>query len=152
MRIRPRRNRKSAPIRAVASETELSADRLLLPLFVHEGSDDVEVPSMPGCKRHSFDGLLREVDGALADGIRSVRHVDIVVYKRTGKRSFFFFCILAFFFLLFGCFFLGISFYFFFFLFFFLLFHLLSPLVQRFVSEVCETCSDFIHLLFCVLS
>jgi len=59
-------------IRAIASETELSSDRLLYPLFLHEGSEDVPVASMPGCHRLSPEGLLREVEAALGDGIRSV--------------------------------------------------------------------------------
>ena len=72
MRQRPRRNRKSSVIRAIASETELSADRFLYPLFLHEGSEDVPVASMPGCRRLSPEGLLREVAGAREDGIGSV--------------------------------------------------------------------------------
>ena len=72
MRHRPRRNRKNPVLRAIASETELSAGRFLYPLFVHEGANEVPVASMPGCFRHSADGLLREVDGALEDGVRSV--------------------------------------------------------------------------------
>jgi porphobilinogen synthase len=72
VRQRPRRNRKSAAVRAFASETSLTADRFILPLFLHEGADEIPIASMPGCHRHSADGLLREVDGALEDGIGSV--------------------------------------------------------------------------------
>jgi porphobilinogen synthase len=72
MRQRPRRNRRSALLRAIASETDLSADRFIYPLFLHEGSEDVPVASMPGCHRHSPEGLLREVEGALGDGIRNI--------------------------------------------------------------------------------
>jgi porphobilinogen synthase len=70
--IRPRRNRKSPAVRAFARETELTADRFILPLFIHDGSEDVPVVSMPGCSRLSADGLLREVEGALSEGISSV--------------------------------------------------------------------------------
>ena len=72
MNIRPRRNRKSPAVRAFARETELTADRFVLPLFLHAGAEDVPVASMPGCSRLSADGLLREVEGALSEGISSV--------------------------------------------------------------------------------
>ncbi|MEW6072056.1 MAG: porphobilinogen synthase [Planctomycetota bacterium] len=72
MRQRPRRNRKNAALRAVASETSLSSARFVYPLFLHEGPGEVPVASMPGCSRLSPAGLLREVEGALSDGIRHV--------------------------------------------------------------------------------
>ena len=72
MNIRPRRNRKSPAVRAFARETELTADRFILPLFIHDGTQDVPVASMPGCARLAPDGLLREVEGALSEGISSV--------------------------------------------------------------------------------
>jgi porphobilinogen synthase len=56
----------------VTRETELRAERLVLPLFVHGGRDSVEIRSMPGCRRLSLDDLLREAEGALDDGIRAV--------------------------------------------------------------------------------
>ena len=70
--IRPRRNRKSALVRAYVREAELAPDRFLLPLFLHAGRGCVPIPSMPGCERLDIDGLLREADGALADGVRAV--------------------------------------------------------------------------------
>jgi len=72
LRNRPRRNRRLPALRAIARETELSASRLVLPLFIHEGSEDVPIASMPGCARLSPEGLLREVDGALGEGLGSV--------------------------------------------------------------------------------
>ncbi len=68
---RPRRNRKTPPIRAWHRETWLSADHFVYPLFIHAGPDDQPIGAMPGCFRHSPDGLLREVEAALADGVRS---------------------------------------------------------------------------------
>ena len=72
MRSRPRRNRKSSFVRALASETELDPLRFVYPVFVHEASGDVPIPSMPGHSRLDEDGLLREAEGALEDGIRSL--------------------------------------------------------------------------------
>lgn len=69
---RPRRNRKSAAVRALVRETRLSPDDFVLPLFIHEEAADAEIPSMPDVRRLGPDGLLREVDGALAEGIRAV--------------------------------------------------------------------------------
>jgi porphobilinogen synthase len=54
------------------SETSLSPDRLVYPLFVHEGAADEPIKSMPGCSRLCRDGLFREVEGALADGVNSI--------------------------------------------------------------------------------
>jgi len=72
MRQRPRRNRKSAVVRAWTTESALSSRRLVYPLFVHEAREDVPIAAMPGASRLGPEGLLREVDGALEDGVRSV--------------------------------------------------------------------------------
>ena len=72
MRERPRRNRRTPALRAFLREGALTADRFVLPLFLHEGARDVPIGAMPGCSRLSPEGLLREVDGAVEDGIGSV--------------------------------------------------------------------------------
>ncbi|MFO7561510.1 MAG: porphobilinogen synthase [Enhygromyxa sp.] len=69
---RPRRNRKSAAIRDAVRETWLGPEHFIYPLFIHEGGRDIPISSMPGRARLSPEGLLREVDRALALGIRSV--------------------------------------------------------------------------------
>src|SRR5690606_21430213 len=69
---RPRRNRKSAVIRDMVQETQLTAASLLFPLFVMEGSNvKSEVQSMPGIYRYSIDNLLREVEQCMALGLRA---------------------------------------------------------------------------------
>lgn len=69
---RPRRNRKSAAIRDLVEETQVSVRDLIFPLFVIEGSNKkVEVPSMPGIFRYSIDRLMKEVEECLSLGIRS---------------------------------------------------------------------------------
>lgn len=70
--IRPRRNRKSPAVRGLVRETTLSAEDLILPLFLHEDEEDVAIASMPGCTRWSLGGLLREVGEAWSLGIRAV--------------------------------------------------------------------------------
>ena len=69
---RPRRNRKSAAIRDAVRETWLGPEHFIYPLFLHEGTDDIPIRSMPGRARLSPEGLLREVERAITVGIRSV--------------------------------------------------------------------------------
>ena len=70
--MRPRRNRKSAGVRAMVRETTLEASQLILPVFLHEDAEDQPLESMPGCTRWSLEGLMGEAEGALEDGIRAM--------------------------------------------------------------------------------
>ena len=70
--MRPRRNRKSAGVRAMVRETTLEASQLILPVFLHEDAEDQPLESMPGCTRWSLKGLMGEAEGALEDGIRAM--------------------------------------------------------------------------------
>ena len=73
MNIRPRRNRKSAAIRALVEETKLTMDDFIYPMFVVEGSKKmIEVKSMPGQYRWSLDLLLKEIENCAKLGIKSV--------------------------------------------------------------------------------
>ena len=69
---RPRRNRKSAAIRAMVRETVLTPEDLIYPLFIHDDGSDTEIASMPGCRRWSLDGLVGEAGEAHALGIPAV--------------------------------------------------------------------------------
>ena len=69
--IRPRRNRKSPVTRGFLCETRLHADNLVLPLFIHPGQGTQAIKSMPDCFRLDLDGMLREVEGALKEGVRA---------------------------------------------------------------------------------
>jgi len=69
MRHRPRRNRQSPFHRNVAAETQLGPERLVQPLFVHDGSADVPIPAMPGQARQSESGLLAAVERLCAVGV-----------------------------------------------------------------------------------
>jgi porphobilinogen synthase len=69
---RPRRNRKSAAIRAAVREATLHPRHFVLPLFIHDGAADEPIASMPGCARLGPAGLRREVARALAVGVRAV--------------------------------------------------------------------------------
>jgi porphobilinogen synthase len=68
-----RRLRRSDAMRALVRETRLAPDMFMLPLFVCEGEGvRREVGSMPGVFNLSVDEAVKEVEGARADGIRSV--------------------------------------------------------------------------------
>ena len=70
---RPRRLRRSAPIRGLVRETELSPRQLIYPLFVTEGKSVRDnIDSMPGQFRLSTDELVRECEELYALGVGAV--------------------------------------------------------------------------------
>ena len=69
---RPRRNRQSAAIRSLVSETSLSAKDLIQPLFLHEDHEDTAIDSMPGCTRWSLEGLVGEARRVHEAGVPAV--------------------------------------------------------------------------------
>ena len=70
---RPRRLRARPGLRHLVRETRLGVEDLVLPLFVQEGASEPHpIESMPGHAQHSLDSLTREVESALALGLRSV--------------------------------------------------------------------------------
>lgn len=67
---RPRRNRSSRAVRALAQETTLRPANLVLPVFVEEGENIRRpIPSMPGVVRYSIDELVKEAKVAAELGI-----------------------------------------------------------------------------------
>jgi len=69
---RPRRNRKSAAIRAMVQETQVLNSDLIFPLFLIEGKNtSSEIKSMPGIQRFSTDLILKEIELCMNLGIRS---------------------------------------------------------------------------------
>merc|ERR1719491_361799 len=79
IRQRPRRNRRSQAIRDMVAETELSPANFINPVFVHDGTEDIPITSMPGISRLGVDtGLLREVEEARKLGVKSV-----VIFPKT---------------------------------------------------------------------
>lgn len=82
---RLRRLRQSAPVRSLVRETSLSAQQLVLPMFVREDvSEPAPIGSMPGVVQHSLDSLRRAaadaaetgIGGAMLFGIPEVRDAD----------------------------------------------------------------------------
>lgn len=72
LNTRLRRNRKSPSIRNLVRETSVTTDDLVYPLFIHDKESDVEIESMPGCKRWSITGLVKEAERAYRLGIGAV--------------------------------------------------------------------------------
>ena len=72
MRIRPRRNRKTAAIRALANETHLPVEKLIYPLFIVEGKGiKEEINALPGQYRFSTDEVLKEIGNCVELGLQA---------------------------------------------------------------------------------
>lgn len=70
---RNRRLRQSPAIRQLVSETQLTVNDMMLPLFVKEGTQVKEpISAMPGCYRLSLDLLQEEVKLVSDMGIKAV--------------------------------------------------------------------------------
>ncbi len=70
---RPRRLRRTEAIRSLVRETRLTADCLILPLFIVDGTGVRRpISSMPGVFQLSVDEAVAEAKGAQADGVPGV--------------------------------------------------------------------------------
>ncbi len=88
MRIRPRRNRKSAAIRDMVREHQVRPEDLIFPLFLLEKpSARVEVDSMPGIFRLGTEGILREIEACLKCGVRSFDLFPVVGEEHKDKLA-----------------------------------------------------------------
>lgn len=88
MRIRPRRNRKNETVRAMIAETSLHPADLMYPLFLNFGEGAPEpIPSLPGIFRFSQSDLEREIEAAVALGIRSFVLFPAVPEKFKDKKA-----------------------------------------------------------------
>ncbi|MDP6953925.1 MAG: porphobilinogen synthase [Alphaproteobacteria bacterium] len=75
---RLRRNRRDDWSRRLVSETRLSVDDLIWPVFVHELDGPAPVPSMPGVERLSVAGLVEAAGEAAALGIPALAIFPVV--------------------------------------------------------------------------
>ncbi|MGD9653395.1 MAG: porphobilinogen synthase [Candidatus Dadabacteria bacterium] len=87
---RPRRLRRSKTIRDLVSETRLSAEELIYPMFAAPGKGvREEVPSMPGIYKQSIDNIVKEAREAEALGVKSVLLFGIPEHKdETGSEGY----------------------------------------------------------------
>jgi len=92
MIIRPRRNRKSAEIRAMIEETKIGVENLIYPIFIKDGKNiKEEVESLPNNYRWSIDKLLPEIETCIKLGIKSFDIFPVVeehLKDRTASYSY----------------------------------------------------------------
>ena len=79
---RPRRMRRDEFSRRLMREHRLSADDLILPVFIHELQGRAAVASMPGVERLSIDELLRTAEQAV-----SLKIPAIVLFPVTAPEA-----------------------------------------------------------------
>jgi porphobilinogen synthase len=79
---RPRRLRRTAGLRRMVQENQLTVNDLIYPLFVMEGEQQkIEIPSMPDCFRYSLDLLLAEITEIATLGINAIALFPVVPEK-----------------------------------------------------------------------
>jgi porphobilinogen synthase len=85
---RPRRLRRNPSIRSLVSETQLTVDDLIYPMFVMEGENQrVEIASMPGCYRYTLDLLLKEVAELYTLGIKAIALFPVVSESKKDENG-----------------------------------------------------------------
>ena len=71
--LRFRRTRKNEKIRNLVSETSVSVNDFIWPVFICDGNNiEQDVPSMPGVKRRSIDRLVHAASSAFDLGIPAI--------------------------------------------------------------------------------
>lgn len=79
MPSRPRRNRRSETVRHAFAETIVHPGNLILPMFVHDGKENIPIDSMPGVSCLGWrNGLLDAVAEARSNGVNQV-----VIFPKT---------------------------------------------------------------------
>merc|ERR1740133_619339 len=86
-RARPRRNRKSENVRKMVRETIVTPSNFIYPLFIHDESANVLIPSMPGCERHSLDSMVAEAKDAWQYGVRAFILFPKIMKKLKSNRG-----------------------------------------------------------------
>ena len=83
---RLRRLRSSSNILDLVSETRLSSDDLIQPIFIKEDIEGVEeIESMPGVLRHGKTVILKEVESILRSGVKTIALFPVI--NSTKKDS-----------------------------------------------------------------
>jgi porphobilinogen synthase len=68
-------------------ESVLCPGDFVLPLFLHDLEVDEVIPSMPGCKRWSLDGMVNEAGEALSVGVTAVVLFPAIDHSLKTKRG-----------------------------------------------------------------
>lgn len=72
MKARYRTLRKSPYIREMIAETSISPRQLLVPLFISEGTELTEIPSMPGIFRFGLEKVYGEIETLLSLNLNTI--------------------------------------------------------------------------------
>ena len=79
---RPRRLRRTAPLRRLATQVRLSPADLVLPLFVKEGIDAPQpIASMPGVVQHTMESVRKAAVEAVEAGVGGLMLFGIPAHK-----------------------------------------------------------------------
>lgn len=78
---RPRRLRRTEPMRRMLRETEVTVNDLLYPMFVTEEAESRPISSMPGISRFTVEDLSREVEEIIGLGIPAIMLFGIPNHK-----------------------------------------------------------------------
>ncbi len=85
---RPRRLRRTAALRSLVQETQVTVNDFIYPMFVMEGEGkQEEIVSMPDCYRYSLDLLLKEIVEAYALGIKAVALFPLVEFVKKDNEG-----------------------------------------------------------------
>ena len=85
---RPRRLRRTASLRRMVQENQLSVNDLIYPVFVIEGEKQVEeIPSMPEIYRYSLDLLLEEIADAAGLGINAIALFPLIPTEKKDNQG-----------------------------------------------------------------
>jgi porphobilinogen synthase len=85
---RPRRNRQSQAIRNLTTETHLTVDHLVYPLFVVDGKNiKEEISSLPGNYRMSIDNILHEIEDCMNLDLKSFILFPAIEAKNKDKTG-----------------------------------------------------------------
>ena len=77
--VRLRRSRRTAALRRLVAETELSSADFIYPVFILDGKNQAEpVASMPGVLRQSVDRLLGQLEEVAALGVPAIALFPVV--------------------------------------------------------------------------
>lgn len=85
---RPRRLRRTASLRRMVQENQLTVNDLIYPVFVTEGENQqAEIPSMPEIYRYSLDLLLKEIADAANLGINAIALFPLVATDKKDNQG-----------------------------------------------------------------
>ena len=87
---RQRRMKKHAWLRELSAEHQLTNSDLILPLFVHDQKQSVEIPSLPGVYRYCLEDVIKVVEQASYAGIKAIMLFPVIIRKVTYKIWFYF--------------------------------------------------------------